>query len=159
MHRHFTPLDTIHVLYDYNDFMKELIHCYKGRGDVRLAAVFAELLRAQHKTIASYDCIIPLPTSEDKLNSRGFSQIEAILEESRYSFCQPLKMAGRTKQSMLTKRERLQQENPFTVIAPVEGRVLIVDDIYTTGLTVHRAAEVLRHENVSAIGVLAFARP
>ncbi|GGB00265.1 ComF family protein [Macrococcus hajekii] len=159
MHQHVQPLDRIHILYHYNHFMKELIHCYKGRGDIKLAEVFAYKLLQEKALLKKFDAIIPLPTSQDKLMTRGFSQIEKIMDISGLSYNQVLTMQPRPKQSELTRKERLQQSNPFEVISPVAGHILLIDDIYTTGLTVHRAAEVLRREKVVTIEVLAFARP
>jgi len=159
MHQYFKPLDRIQVLYDYNDFMKEVIHLYKGRGDIKLAQLFAYLLNGYIPYIKTFDVVIALPTSEEKLKIRGFSQIEEVLSYLPVTASRCLSMASRVKQSELTKKERLKQINPFTVCGEVKGRVLLIDDIYTTGLTVHHAAEVLRSQGVHTVEVLAFARP
>ncbi|TDM14687.1 ComF family protein [Macrococcus bovicus] len=159
MHQYFKPLDRIQILYDYNDFMKEVIHAYKGRGDIKLARVFAYLLRGHLSYMKSFDAVIALPTSDEKLKQRGFSQMEEILSHLPVPCSRCLTMSSRLKQSELTKKERLKQVNPFAVSRPVDGRILLIDDIYTTGLTVHHAAEVLRAQGVHTVEVLTFARP
>ncbi|ULG74791.1 ComF family protein [Macrococcus brunensis] len=159
MHQYFQPLDRIQVLYDYNDFMKEVIHSYKGRGDIKLAQIFAYLLRGHVSYMKSFDAVIALPTSAEKLKTHGFSQMEEILSHLPVTLCHSLTMASRIKQSELTKKERLKQVNPFTVSSQIHGRVLLIDDIYTTGLTVHHAAEILRSQGVHTVEVLALARP
>ena len=52
-------------------------------------------------------------------------------------------MQSRPKQSKLSKPMRAQLANPFEIISMVdlkEKNILLVDDIYTTGLTAHHAA-------------------
>ncbi|WP_411814808.1 ComF family protein [Mammaliicoccus sciuri] len=67
----------------------------------------------------------------------------------------------RQKQSELTKLERSSQHNPFKINKDIDfenKRILLVDDIYTTGLTMHRLAELLFIRKIRKIDALTFAR-
>ncbi|UTH14338.1 ComF family protein [Macrococcus equipercicus] len=157
MSSRFAPVDHIHCLYDYDDWTKELIFKYKFKKDIVLAEVFAALLKPHIKAM-NCDMVIPLPSSPEKIVERGFDHMAEVVHRTGVSFQQPLKTKHRVKQAGLTKAERLQDSNPFYIEGGTAPRVLLIDDIYTTGLTVHRAAQVLRQEQVTEIGVLIFAR-
>ncbi len=151
------PLNQHICLYDYDDWTKELIAKYKFHRDIVLAEVFAELLKPHMKQM-DYDMLIPMPSSPEKIRQRGFDHITEIIRVTGLPFHMPLKTKHRIKQAGLTKAERLKEGNPFYVEGETGQNILLVDDIYTTGLTVHRAAETLRKENVSKVSVLTFAR-
>ena len=67
----------------------------------------------------------------------------------------------RPKQSELGKLERSNAPNPFYVKEDIDIRdkvILLIDDIYTTGLTIHHAGCKLLSLNVRKFKVFAFAR-
>ena len=67
----------------------------------------------------------------------------------------------RQKQSELTKIKRSFQHNPFKINKDIDfenKRILLIDDIYTTGLTIHRLAELLFIRKIRKIDALTFAR-
>ncbi|WP_165981043.1 ComF family protein [Macrococcus lamae] len=153
----FLPLDDIICLYDYDDWTRQLIYKYKFRKDIVLAEVFARFFKPHIKRL-DYDMVIPLPSSSEKIHERGFDHMAEVVKRTGITFQTPLKTKHRAKQAGLTKVERLKDSNPFYIEGEIAKRVLLIDDIYTTGLTVHRAAEVLRNENVTEVKVLTFAR-
>lgn len=151
----FVPVDCIHCLYDYNDVVRSTIHQYKFHKDIVLAELFAGQLERHPMT--HIDAVVPMPTSEERLHERGFDTINEIVRHTKLNICSCLKTQARKKQAELTKSERLKEDNPFFLEGTPPQKILIVDDIYTTGLTVHRAAEVLRKHS-EYIEVLTFAR-
>lgn len=112
--------------------------------------------------------VIPIPMHADKLKQRGFNQAQLLAE----SFCQvtglPLCTRGlrrvRATEALfgLSPNERQQAlADAFTIgksWKPDRGaRVLLLDDIYTTGTTVGEATETLRRRGISVYGVVAIA--
>lgn len=67
----------------------------------------------------------------------------------------------RPKQSKLGKVERARAINPFYIKEDVDltdKEILLVDDIYTTGLTIHHAGYKLYDKNVRKFKVFTFSR-
>ena len=155
-------IDKIHIISDYNPFVKSMLLKYKGFYDFVLCEAFAEVLLHHYKPrfFRQFDYVIAMPVSEERLNVRGFNQIEAILNAANIKHHDILKTHYRDKQSYLTKKERLQQRNPFYMSGEIKenARILLIDDIYTTGLTVYQAASVLLSNKDCSVEVLAFAR-
>ncbi|MBC1372204.1 ComF family protein [Listeria booriae] len=129
----------------YNDFAKELMALYKYRGDYAIAAVFSEELIKSWSAITK-EVTIPLPISAERRTERGFNQTEGLLKLAKIPFTTQLKREHTEKQSKKTRKERIDQEQYFFVeeqATVVSKEVLLIDDIYTTGATLHLAAEAL----------------
>lgn len=152
----------IHKMYtvtDYNEEMKLLLHRYKFVGDYALAEVLAFLTDFDFK---QYDYVVPIPVSEARMKERTYNQTSAVLEASGVKYTDMLGTRKVKRQSELTRQERLNSTNPFYLLENVREmnlsgkRVLITDDIYTTGITIHQAANVVKVLNFQYIDVLTF---
>lgn len=144
-------------IFAYNEFMKEIITLIKYRGDCVLASGFAKLLQMELKKYLNYICmhtharkdnlkIIPIPLSKERLVERGFNQVELLMSYSNVTLTNALKRINNEKQAKKTRQERLQESELFQMdkgvtLTPV---VLLVDDLYTTGSTLQKAAKVLK---------------
>lgn len=164
--QYFEPFNHIYFVSDYHEWMKSLIHRYKSDGDILLSKYFAACLLKSYSRLffKKYDFIIPIPSSSERQKLRGFRHVETILEEAHIKYESILMANHRLKQSTLTKLERIHQENPFKINDDKENlledgmHILLIDDIYTTGLTAHHAQKVLLHKKKLNIDMLAFAR-
>ena len=109
---------------------------------------------------------VPVPLHADRLDKRGFNQVELLFAEWLLKKNIPMKnFLKRTKstphlydQNKVERQEIL--HGAFEAIKPVDLRgkkILIVDDIFTTGTTVSECAKVLKSLGAEKICVLAFA--
>ncbi|UTI88585.1 hypothetical protein NIT62_07415 [Mammaliicoccus sciuri] len=83
------------------------------------------------------------------------------MDNQKIKYIQIYETEERQKQSELTKLERSSQHNPFKINKDIDfenKRILLVDGIYTTGLTMHRLAELLFIRKIRKIDALTFAR-
>ena len=157
----FTPVRSIRCLLDYNSEVKMMMHRYKFVRDIALAEVMAGFIDIKEW---QYDHIVPIPVSEHRLEERGFNQITEVLKRSRTAYTELLATDKVKLQSERSKAERIDSDNPFSFDAGekdvkiLDKRILIVDDIYTTGITVHHAAETIMQRNPSSVDVLTFSK-
>jgi ComF family protein len=112
--------------------------------------------------------LIPMPLSKKRLKWRGFNQAEEIAKELSIFFNMPLlnSVLTKTKETMpqteLSEMER--RENVFDIFCcqnqeKIQGKkILLVDDVYTTGSTMEEAARVLKRSGVKKVIGITVAR-
>lgn len=149
------------ALYCYNEEMKEYFQKYKFQGDQLLACLFAEEIKIALKKYKGYT-IVPIPLSDERNDKRGFNQVTAILESAGIPHQHLLIKKNTKAQSQKNKKERLKTEQAFRR-KEFENKnwpekIIIVDDIYTTGATIERAKEMLNVNGVKEIKSFSLAR-
>lgn len=140
------PNDNPHVtsLYQYNEPMKDFLHRYKFLHDVVLAHVFNRILHEQLKNESRL--IIPIPMHAENKKIRTFAHVDELLNAAHIPFAQHLVKLSKEQQSLKTRKERLQTPQLFDVIQTQEiqqQKILLIDDIYTTGTTLAHAKSAL----------------
>ena len=147
-------------LYRYNEAMKEYMQRYKFNGDYRLCVVFQrELSKVVNEQKA--DLIVPIPVTSTTMQTRGFNQVIGLLREVPYQSILRTKISSKVAQSSKTKEERLATKQPFILDAPekvINNKVLLVDDVYTTGRTLYHAANLFKQPGCKEIGSVSLAR-
>jgi competence protein ComFC len=144
-------------LYAYNDFLKELIAKFKYRGDYVLAKIFASEVDKKIKEVKPNN-IIPIPLSEERLYERGFNQAEALILEAGLQSTNILTRIHSEKQSKKSRMDRIHLPQVFQATSHVNGKIIIIDDIYTTGSTLRHAAKILKSVGADEIVSITIAR-
>jgi len=130
------------TLYLYDAAGKDFMHRFKFGGDPVLVEVFRNELKQVRRKV---DWIVPIPLSAERIADRRYNQSALIARRIRGRKRDLLSRIDLKASSGLTKAEREGRENPFRPELPCAGkRILLVDDVYTTGTTLHQAASVLR---------------
>lgn len=141
------------AIYFYNDWMKKVLHQFKFQQDIRMASFFAKAL-LQKLQFYEYDVLMPIPMHPLMAEKRTFSHMDEILNAANLPFQQYLAKTTIEQQSKKTKREREKMSQLFmltTKIESVKQRILLVDDLVTTGTTMKHATAVLREAGVERI--------
>lgn len=152
-------------LYLYNEKMKEYFQQYKFIGDIRMSRIFSGDV---HEKLLTYQkqgfIIVPIPISDKRLKERGFNQVEKLLEASLISY-EPLlkKKENDVIQSEKNKEERLLMQQPFFIKSKNkqiinQKKVLLVDDVYTTGRTILHAYDSILMNNPNEIRSFSLSR-
>ncbi|MBL4955036.1 ComF family protein [Neobacillus sp. OS1-32] len=147
-------------LFLYNEFVKEVIAKYKFRGDYALARVFAAYLKEVIKNLEA-DLFVPIPLSEVRLYERGFNQASALLVEAGLPSSEILTRIHSEKQSKKSRLERIHHPQVFKLIPEADiqdKKILLIDDVYTTGSTVRHAAKLLKQAGAQSIQSVTLAR-
>ncbi|HJV47502.1 MAG TPA: ComF family protein [Bacillota bacterium] len=143
----------------YNEKMKSMISLYKYRGQEKLVLSFARLLEQAYRKYynhISFDCLTYVPIHEQRLKERGFNQAQQMAFYLSLRIKIPVKrLLIRTryadKQSKKQRQDRINALTNSFELHPYQAplkRVLLIDDIYTTGSTVNECAKILVNEGI-----------
>lgn len=147
------------ALYQYNDSMKAYFSSFKFEGDYLLRYAFAKDIKAHLRTYKGYT-VVPVPISVKRYQERQFNQVTALLDAAKITYKELLQKEHVTKQSSLSRQERLSHVNPFSVVskAQLPDKVVVVDDIYTTGATLADIVFLLKEKGVKQIRTFSLVR-
>lgn len=142
------------AIFRYNAAMKAYFARYKFLGDYRLGQVFAPYFAK----LAGNAVLVPLPLSPESLQERGFNQVSAFLEQTKFQ--ELLTKSTSPRQSSLDRHARLASKNTFSIKPEVHlpPKILLIDDIYTTGRTLQHAVETLKTAGVTEISTFSLCR-
>lgn len=154
-------------IYKYSGIIRELLIKYKFYDSSYLADTFAKLMLKNEKLfgfLKNYDIIIPVPLHKKRKLQRGYNQVELIarkLGKIKMEDTSLVKVKNIKPQSQKRLNERITDiEGVYKVtnIKKIENKkILLFDDIYTTGSTVGECIKVLSKYS-KEIGVLIIAK-
>ncbi|WP_257391385.1 ComF family protein [Cytobacillus gottheilii] len=144
----------------YNDYCKELVALFKYRGDYAVSAAFASLLKPKLQTL-TYDLVVPVPLSPERLYERAFNQSEALILSLGKEPTHLLTRKHSEKQSKKSRHDRIHLPQVFQMIEQTNlsgKQIVLIDDIYTTGSTLRHAAILLKEAGAKTVTSLTVAR-
>lgn len=172
-------------IFKYEGQVRKLILDYKFNEKSYMYKTFVNFLLNNKKifeNIKKYDKIIPVPISKKRYKERGYNQslliAKEISKQTQYKANLENKQKEKTnlelvnncliktkniiEQSKLNKEERQNNiqgvyslQNPQII---TNQKILLVDDIYTTGSTVNECSKILKQANPKKIGILVLAK-
>lgn len=154
----------------YNDTTAEIVKNLKFNRFFTAATFMARLMFIRMQENFSpirFDCIIPVPLHPRRQRLRGYNQAELITEELTKLVHLPLadELLVRTrctkKQTELSPEDRyFNVSDAFAVREPElisRKKVLLIDDVYTTGSTLNSAAKALKLAGAKTVIAFTFA--
>lgn len=147
------------AIFTYSQAMKAFFSRYKFDGDFLLRKVFAPVLADELKKYGDYEFVL-IPLSPERLLERGFNQVEGLVEAAGFSFQDLLGKREEKASSSKNRSERLATEIPFYIKkeAPLPKKILVIDDIYTTGATINRVKRLFEEAGVLEVKTFSLVR-
>ena len=147
------------ALFSYNEAMKEYFSRYKFDGDYLLRKVFSKILQKELKKYKGYQIVI-VPLSEQRFKSRGFNQVEGLIKDTGLAYLDILVKKEVEASSSKNRADRLLTDFPFLLKDGVKlpEKILLFDDIYTTGTTLNRLKSMLLEAGCQNIKTFSLAR-
>jgi competence protein ComFC len=151
----------------YEDELRELIHLFKYGRIQTLARPLGRLLAVALPREQEFDVIVPMPLHWRKRWQRGFNQSALLALEIGRRSNVPVKNALRrirptaTQAGLTNAKRRLNVSGAFRARkSPVLNgkRVLLVDDVMTTGATAASCARALKIAGAKRVALLTLAR-
>lgn len=154
--------------FDYTEKMRQSLVRYKYYGSREYSMYYGSALcEILGQTIRRWkpDVIIPIPLYSRKKRMRGFNQAEELADEIGRIMQMPvasdvlLKVRETRSQKKLNAGERRQNlKGAFRCAQPLKGlKILLIDDVYTTGSTMETAALCLREAGAVNVFFVALA--
>ena len=163
----------------YDQIVMDVIHSYKYKGKIQLAGPLGELLLTAFMKFwdnQQIDFIIPVPLNHKKFRQRGFNQsylliknwkklwpgLNEAMPEIEIAKNALTRIRSTAPQTGMGRGDRLLNIKGAFAADSRESlenkRVLLVDDVYTTGATVNECARVLLDAGVQSVDILTLAR-
>lgn len=161
----------LYFISKYENTTRKLLLKFKFSESAYLANTFIEIMNKNKKflqEIKKYDYIIPVPMHNINKAIRGYNQTEVIAKQMQKKFKIEyknnilIKNKQNKRQSNLTEKERienvkniykLQNENILE-----DKKILLLDDIYTTGSTIKACIKELQKSKAKQIDALVIAK-
>jgi len=152
-------LEGSRALFAYEPPLVNFIVRLKFRHELHFATWFAQMMLKTRER-PEVDCIVPLPLHPRRQRERGFNQTLEIAKILSKQWAIPLDRGSCTRvkhaspQSELSARARQSNVTPssFYVAPALEGkRVLVIEDVITTGTTLHAFECALRQAGVKEV--------
>ena len=148
-------------IYEYTPFIKKLIYLYKDCFDYELNEVFLNMFYKEIKLKYSGYTIIPIPSYIKDDERRGFNHVVESFKKLGLNVLPIIEKTAHHKQSDRTAEQRKEIGKYLVIKDKVnleKTKVLIVDDIYTTGATMKAAINLVEKLNPKEIKVLVLAK-
>lgn len=164
--------DTHMYLFDYQGIIRQKILQYKFGEKTYISKCFTKVILNDEKIcrfLKNYDIIIPVPISNKRKKTRGYNQSELIasklakqMKNLKYTSKVLYKKKDTLPQSTLDKEKRIENIKGVYYIKNEQilknKKVLLIDDIFTTGSTVNECSKILKQAGAKEIGIFTLAK-
>ncbi len=160
-------MDQVVSVFELNEQARRVVVAFKDEGELRLAREMAQAMAryVSPEWVTRLQGVIPIPASEQAYRRRGYDHgellAEALAQELDLPCLAVLDRPSTRDQRALGRAQRLQNMATSFQVSMVDAileTVLVVDDVYTTGATLHHASTALRAAGVQEILGVTFAR-
>lgn len=152
-------INCYHIYY-YDEEVQKQLYQFKGCFDIELSGVFLDYFRTYLRLKYFGYVMIPAPSSRETDEQRGFNHVVEMFKPLGLKMIQCIHKTKNIKQSDLKADERHKIKEHLTIdnVDLTKKKVLIVDDVYTTGSTVKAMIDLVKIKNPKKIKVLVMSK-
>lgn len=165
--RHPPPLDRVHAAFLYGFPLDRLLPRFKFHDDLAAGRLLSLLMLDRLQALPRPAALVPVPLHRQRLRSRGYDQALELARPLARVLVVPLlaralvrERATRAQSELDAGRRMANVQGAFRVGAGARlpAHVVLVDDVMTTGATLHAAARCLRQAGVQRVDAWVCAR-
>ena len=151
----------------YSGWVRRAIHLMKYENEPARIPSLAEFMASAARALPPFDALVPAPLHSARNRGRGYNQSEILANElATHLGCQVSRCLVRTRSTRqqvgLDRDARHRNVTGAFAVVPAEKvagkRLVLVDDVMTTGSTLNACAETLGAAGASWVGTLTLAR-
>ncbi|MCG8275157.1 ComF family protein [Stenotrophomonas sp. NLF4-10] len=158
------PLQQVHAALLYAAPVDGLLRRFKFHHDLAAGRLLAQLMGERLAAADPPQALVPVPLHRSRLRQRGYDQALELARPLARHLQLPLlaglrrvrATAAQSELDAATRRRNLRAA--FVAAGPLPPHVALVDDVMTTGATLHAAARALRRAGVTRVDAWVCAR-
>lgn len=140
---------TIEFLYDYNEFFSQQLIQYKELYDEALAPIFIHThIRYLRKKYRDH-ILVSIPSRQEKKVQRGFDHVNKMFKELHFTCVELFINTAQQDQKKSSYQKRLEIHECIKrndVVLPYKSKILLVDDLFTTGASMESCYQLIKNE-------------
>ena len=161
------PLDAVHAAFVYAPPLDRLLPRFKFQHDLAAGRLLARLMADAFATAEPPQALLPVPLHRGRLRCRGYDQALELARALARQLQLPLHpgalrriraTAAQSELDAAARRRNLRGAFQVAGGIPLPAHVALVDDVMTTGATLHAAAAALRRAGVERVDAWVCAR-
>jgi ComF family protein len=147
----------------YEGVGKEIVHALKYRGYTAVVEKLAAPLLAE-VVVGGFDAVVPVPLHKARLRQRGFNQAALLARGLARRMNSPVSdtlqvvRITRDQVELSAAERRRNVAGAFSAGARTRGRLLLVDDVFTTGATTNACAAALLRAGAAEVHAVTLCR-
>ena len=148
----------------YDGVGKQVVHALKYRGYKRVVGRLAAPLMLQVVGEDHFDAVVPVPLHSSRLRKRGFNQAKllarGVAEKMKATVSDTLEVVRGTRDQveLSAAQRRANVAGAYTATKPLRGKILLIDDVFTTGATMSACAGTMVRAGAKEVHALSLCR-
>lgn len=149
------------AIYEYNERIKKLLYQFKGCFDIEIFDIFLSRFARELRLMYFDYIMVPIPSYKEDDEIREFNHVEEMFKVLKLKTERVLEKTEKIKQANLSFKQRKEIKNFLKITngdAIRNKKILLVDDVYTTGSTMSAAISLIEQYHPKRIEILVMSK-
>jgi len=149
------------AIYEYKDAIKEKLFIFKGCSDYELKDTFIMIFKKELGIRYQNYIMVPMPSLLEGDKERGFNHVIEMFKCLNLKMEIMFKKIGHNKQAKSSYFKRKEMAKHIVFLENIDlknKKILLIDDVITTGSTLKTAIDLLKERNVNDIQILVMSK-